>query len=894
MHLIRQALLRLRAIVNRRALEGDMQSEMREHLDRATQRYMARGMSRADARIAARREFGNVSVLQEEARDARGARWLDALGSDLRFAFRYFARHKATSAIIVTVLALGIGTNTAIFSAFQAEMKRPAPTVPRDPLHVRVHASEQASRGARWRARDMTYPELTALAEHRDIFQDIAAFIGHDVVLDAGDSTGARGVGAEFVTPNYFSLLGVPLAAGPGFARGQPDVPDLAAVMSFNMAQLLYGDARQAVGRRILVNEIGVRVVGVAIPGFQGALRNAGRPALWLPISARAEIARVSPRWLDRTGLVLIGRLTSPEGHERATALARQVVTRALPDSAARVGMARSAWVLPMHEPAPLNADYESLFVLTAVGFIGLLILLVACTNVSSLMVAAAIGRRHEIAVRLSLGASRSRILKQLLTETTLLSVAGGLAGLMLYWWLATYIANRGIIQGVDIGPDLGTFAFMMSLAVGTGLLFGLSPALHATRAGVATALRDSGAGSTRRSRLQRVFVIAQIVFSQPLLVLLGVMLSLVITDYDPMPESVSDRVVSIGFRPLASTGSPSQRREGVDSLMTRIASHPEVVGVLPEVAAFAIRSITVPGERGAASDSAPRNAAIEGTAPGWFALLDVPIILGRDVSLDDTAATDYPIVVGSDLARKLWGEENPIGRTLTSPGRDGPAGSRDSADVVMTVVGVFDASRPNTRGDDIARLFTARGKGWRRDRILVRTRGGAEAFIPELRRLIRAEAPSLPVTEMQTLAQIDANEVLVTIKVAALAGGGAALALLLASLGLYGVISLAVNQRRREIGIRIAVGARPMRVARMFLASGVRVSAIALLIGLPVSVGALQLALAQGAVIAPDVNVWLIGTAIAVVLLLVAAAATWIPARRAALVDPATTLRVE
>jgi|SRR5688572_3266618 len=438
-----------------------------------------------------------------------------SLASDLRFAFRYFARHKATSAIIVIVLALGIGTNTAIFSAFQAEMTRPAPAVPRDELHVRIHSYEQPTRGARWQPRDFTYAELSAFAGHRDLFQGVAGWIGHDVVLDAGDSTGARGVGAEFVTPNYFTLLGVPLASGPGFARQESDLPDMAAVLSFTMARQLYGDARIAVGRRILVNEIGVRVVGVAPPGFQGALRNAGRPVLWLPISARAQVARVSPRWHhDGARLTLVARLAAFEIHERATALARQIVTRALPDSAARVGLTRSAWVVPMHDPPPMHVDYETLFMLTVVGSIGLLILLVACTNVSSLMVAAAIARRHEIAVRLSLGASRVRVLRQLLTESTLLAIAGGAAGLVLYWWLASYVASRGIIQGVDIVPDLGTLAFMMSLAIGTGILFGLSPALHATRAGVATALRDSGAGSTRRSRLQRVFVVAQIVFS--------------------------------------------------------------------------------------------------------------------------------------------------------------------------------------------------------------------------------------------------------------------------------------------------------------------------------------------------------------------------------------------
>jgi putative ABC transport system permease protein len=192
------------------------------------------------------------------------------------------------------------------------------------------------------------------------------------------------------------------------------------------------------------------------------------------------------------------------------------------------------------------------------------------------------------------------------------------------------------------------------------------------------------------------------------------------------------------------------------------------------------------------------------------------------------------------------------------------------------------------------ARVFTARGKEWRRDRILMRTRGLAAPFLPELQRIVRADAPSLPMTGMRTLAQADAQAYRDTLQVAGLAGAGGALALLLASLGLYGVVSLAVQQRTREIGIRIAVGAHPTRVARMFLASGVRISVLALGFGLPLSVAGLQVALLQGIVIAPGTNPLLIGMVIAVVLLGVAASATWIPARRAALVNPATTLRQE
>lgn len=887
----RWVFLRARSLFGRGGLEHDMNEEMRAHVEQSTERLIQRGLSPADARAAARREFGNVTMLEEDGRAARGARWVDAVVGDLRFAFRYFARNKATVAIIVAVLALGTGSNTLMFSMMQAQYFRRAPALPQDVARVRIWAQERRTQTGRWEPRLFSHGDFEALAERRETFSEITGWVAHDVVFDGGDSTGARGVGAQFVTPDYFRVLGVPLAAGEGFARSTTKEPDMAAVISWLLAEQLYGDVRTAVGRQVLVNELPVRVVGVAPPRFQGALRSMDSPGVWVPVSARAAIARVSPRWLDEeSALSLIARRAPDVSNDQATVIARQVVLRSLPDSAARVGMTRTAHVIDIHVPPPGNETAEAILVSTFIGSIGLLILLVACTNVSSLMVAAAMGRRHEIAVRLSLGASRIRLMRQLITESTLLALAGGAAGLMMSWWTLKWF-EKAEIDGVDLMPDLGTFVFVLAMAVATGILFGLSPALHATRGGVANALRDSGAGATRRSRLQRTLVVAQIALSQPLLVLLAVMISLVIADYQPMSADVSQRVVSVGFRPLTQTGAPGQRREAVDSLMPRIASLPEVTGVVPEAAAFTVRNIVaIDRTSGARPDSTPTSVHVEGAAPGWFALLDVPILLGRDVSLEDTSATDYPVVIGSDLARTLWGGANPLGRTLASPVSSGTA--QDS--ISLKVIGVYDASRNTTRGNGVRRVYTARDKHWRRDHILVRTRGGGEAFLPTLQTFIRDRAPGLPVTWMQTIAQLDEEERLMTLKIAAFAGSGGALALLLASLGLYGVVSLAVNQRRREIGIRIAVGAKPMRVARMFLASGVRAGTLALAIGLPLSMAGLRVAQSQRIIIAPDVNVWLIGGVIAVVLLLVAAAATWLPARRAAMIDPAVVLRVD
>jgi predicted permease len=896
---VRRFLLRLRAVFGRRAIENDMQAEMREHLERAAERLIARGMTPEDARLEARREFGNVTVIQENARDVRGGRWIAELAGDLRFAVRYFGRNKLTVAIIIGVFALGIGANTALVTAIQSQFQRPAPAVPNDDALVWILGQQRATPAARWGWREFSFAELRELAARTETFTDVAAWHEHDVVLNPGDSIGPRGVRTQFVTPNYFNVIGVRLVAGAGLTQhasqepakrvGTPDdAPSFEAVMAFGLAERLYGTPTTAIGQRVLVNDVPVHIVGLAPPAFQGAVRHMGEPGLWIPLSARADIARVSPRWLtENASLELFGRVAPGVSHEQAAAIMQLVVTRSLPDSAARVGMARTAQVRSLHSMKPDN--YETILIFGALGFIGLLLLLVTCTNVSSLMVAAAVARRHEIAVRLSLGASRARILRQLLTETTLLAVAGGASGLLVCWWLLRLgTGGRGSIDGDNVMPDVYTLAYTMAIAIVTGIVFGLSPALHATRAGVGNALRDSGASVSRKSRLQRGFVVAQIVLSQPLLVILGVTLSMLIADYQPTRPELSERVTRVTFRPLGRTGAPGHRREAVDSLIPRIAAHPEVTGVAPDAIWSATRGFIASTPDGVPRiDSMPTTIVVEGAAPGWFALLDIPLLLGRDVSLSDTSEHIWPVVIGSDHARIFWGSANPIGQSLSSPRADGDS-------IRMTVVGVYDAAHATTRDRQTPRVFTARGKEWRRDALLVRTRGAAEPFMPELRRLIRDQAPGLPVTGVRTLANVDEADRRDTLVVSALVGAGGALALLLASLGLYGVIALAVRQRTREIGIRIALGAKPLRVARMFLASGVRLGAVALLIGLPLSMVMLKLMLSQAEFLAPRVNAWLVGAGVAVALLAVSAASTWIPARRASLVDPANTLRTE
>ena len=832
---------------------------------------------------------------------------LQSLASDVRFALRYFSRHKATTVIIVAVLTLATGANILIFSLFQGMFLRPAPNVPDDPAHALVWMQERPAPTASWDLIDLTGAQLGQLAERRETFVSVAAWVEEYVILAGGDSAGAQNAPVTFVTPNYFTTLGVPISRGRNLLQETDGsfTADLSAVMAEIPAEQLFGSPEKALGKRLLVNKIPVEIVGIAPRRFRGATRDDVEPVLFMPMSARSDLIGSNARWMDddkTQALRVFARLAPGATFEQATAVAQQVAIATLPDSADRVGMTRMADVRHLGDVPPWDAGLELIMIFTLMGALGLLILLVGWMNVSSLMVAAAVARRQEIAVRLALGASRFRIIRQLVTESAISSIVGATAGAIAAFWVLQMVVSQSV-TGVSLTPDLGTFAFVFVLAVGTGILFGLSPALHATggKNGVAGAIRDSGHGATRKSRLQRTLVVAQIALSQPLLVILLIMLQMVAADYEPMAPETSREVIGATFRPNLDSKQSELGPQQVEKLIPRIAARPEVRAVVPASAGFDVRGVHVPDREGriAAGDTVPTVLHLEGAAPGWFGVLDVPIVLGRDVLLADTASSDRPVVIGLDLAQALYGDANPVGRILYSPALRG----LDQDSIAMTVVGVYDSrvkvpgmlwAGTTSRSNIPYRIYTAHGKAWQKDRLLIRTRGSAAGYLPDLQRFAIAEAPQLPISSIQTLQQMDEQEFRVTMRVSLLAALGGLIALTLASLGLYGVVALSVRQRTREIGIRIAVGAEPLRVARMFLASGVRSAVVGLAIGLPVTLAVLQVLISQGEMRMSGTQPMFIGAVITGVLLAVAAIATWIPARRAAQVDPGLTLRAE
>lgn len=809
---------------------------------------------------------------------------IESVRQDLRFAVRHFARQPLSALTIVLVLALGIGVHSAVFSLVQSLTTRPAPGVPRSSSLVRIRGRLQQSVGATWMPRGLSYAEFTAIVADRGTFAAAAAWSLDDIALSTGSGQGALPGRAQFVTSGYFTTLGVRPALGTVPANGDDAVGAAhEAVIGDALWHTMFGASPSAVGAVVRVNGVAMTIVGVMPPRFNGATPNDGDRMLWLPLGTRADVlasGQPATASADSGFLQAVARVNT--GVPVATASARATVMseRMLSQLAPVAGIAtRNADVVALAGDTDLPANGTAAMYAVVYGSVALLILLIACTNVSALVIGAATTRRHEIAVRLSLGASRARLVRQLLTESMLLAIVGGGLGLALYAFIVQFVATR--VPSLDLAPDFATIAYTMAFALGTGVLFGLSPALHATRGSTAGVLKDSGLGSRSRSRLQRSFVVAQIVLTQPLLVGLAFTLGALQQDSSGATnDAVATHVLSVRFGRGA--GSSQVRDGALQNALAQIRETPGVTSVVAEPFGTMVARFAVATKRGDAT-LFDMQAHVEATRPGYFAALGIPLLAGRDVALEDSTLQDMQVVVGSDLARQLWGTVNPIGERLVAPTSAG------KPPLTAIVVGVFDARIPTTRGSQ-DRLFAMRA-GAEPSTYLVRTSAPAAAVLPEIRGKVASNL-SLPLERLLTLADVERDNRASALQVSAGVAAAGGLTLLMAAIGLYGVVALAFGQRRREIGVRIALGARPRQVVTLLFANGLKLSALGLVLGLPLSIAAFRVF--AGMVVVPDISMTAVGSSVALVVLAVSSLAAFLPARSAATVDPVTALRAD
>ena len=907
--MITRALLWLHSVLLRRRLEREMQAEMAEHLARSTERLVARGLSPEAARREANREFGNVPYLQEEARIARGTHGLDTLLGDVRFALRHFARTPLSTLTMVAVLSIGIAINVVLFTIVYSFTNRPPSGVEASDDLVRIRGS-QLGPGSRIE-RAFTLDEVEAYAGLERHFSAVAAWTSQSVTA-ASPGVEEITVTATFVTDGYFNVLGVQPLLGRGLVEG--DAAQV-AVLSHAAWTRSFGQDPRIVGRTITLADIPFTIVGVAPPRFRGAAWEARDDMqVWLPQSSHGRVLPgVSS---DAEQFLAIGRLRPGITREAASAAAGVVAGRITSDRERDPTLAASSPGRdPSVEVAPLLADNlepgfeaNTRFVKLAFSVLGLLTLLVTCANVGSLQTGLALARRREIAIRMSLGAQRVRVVRQLVTESLLLSVlaAGGAVALTL-----ALIRALLMIVGtfsIELVFDRTAVFFTFGVALMAGLLFGLSPALHATRSGVAGVIKDSAVIAGGRARLQRRLVVAQIALTQPLAVCIATLVLIGITDYRENPPNpyaasiVQLRLASVGAREVAGgaasgdTAAPQRERLETERLVEAFRKVPGIThaAFVPDQAPINVEAFKLPGAGGRGSDAAEafylRGRAV---MPGYLDLVGTPIVLGRDLEPADSAgfrANAVPIVIGDDMARSLWGQASPIGRRVERAAATEP--------MTLEVVGVYEVGAgalghsgnpftiytppdPQLASHAASRL------------VMLRASSPAEAVMPAIRGIVRDKAPRAAIMELRTLAALADEERFVFWGAIALFSTGGLVVLLLCALGLYAVVAFAVGQRTGEIAVRMAIGARARQIVRHFASDGLRLTTIGVALGLPLSVLGLRVLMSL-APDGPDVNLVLVMAVVAIGVLAVAGLASWLPASRAAEVDPAAILRRE
>ena len=893
--------LRLRSVLLRRRLEREMQEEMGGHLDRATERLVARGLAPDEARREALREFGPVPFLQERAREARGGRWVEDVVADLRFGRRHLARAPFTTSIMFAVLAAGIAISVLLFSTVHSVAAAPPSGVERADDLVRI-------RGIRGRDRQgfraLGEDEVRALGAVRDQFTAVAASTHQrlPVVVTGDPERRPRDAAVTFVTERYFSVLGLRPALGrglPAVAADDAAAASVAVIAHRTWRHLFAGDSG-VIGAAVMVGGTSVTIVGVAPERFEGTSMDRTPIQLWMPLAARQTL-RPAPA----APFLAVARLRPGATLPSATAAVSLVAQRLAADDDSLRALVPSAEAVPL---LALNSDpgfdRDVGWITFLVGLVALLVLLVTCTNVSALLMGLAAARRQEIAVRLSLGAARGRLVRQMLTESVLLSTTAGAAALGVAWLVLRVVSRRTPTLPLELGITWPATAFTIGVALAVGVGFGLAPALHGTRV-TAGALRDSTASVTGgRGRLQRGLVVAQIAFTQPLIALLAMVLLVAIGELQPRRQTeLGDHLIAVRLRPpvvTAADASPASAAawERLRTPMRLLAERlPAVGGVESMVTEWPGASplggyAVHPEDRVAGAPQATVRLTGERAASGYFATLGIRVVRGRDFAPAEVAvarprAAQANVVIGADLARRLWSGADPVGRRLQATS-DSTPGAR-----TLMVVGVIDDPLAEFRqsGEDV-RIYLPPDTTQIARAVLVRTTADAASVLPAVRAVVSGSAPDL-LAEVQTLAEVQADEErdrrVVTSWISA-AGGTA---LLLSAIGLYAVVAFAVGRRTREIAVRMSVGAPASRIVRRFVADGLRLAAIGLAVGLPVALlglGALPI-LDSDFPALPTLPVAAI-TSVAVIA--TALVATWIPARRAAAVDPAAVLRSE
>jgi putative ABC transport system permease protein len=879
----------LRTLLRRSQTERELDEELRYHIERQTEQNIRLGMSPEEARYAARKAFGGLEQAKERSRDARGVRWLEELWQDLRYGSRMLAKKPGFTLIAVITLALGIGANTAIFSVIDGVLFRALPYA--EPDRLVLIWGKHAQQGEQ--QQQVSYLDFADIRQQRDIFDEAAAIFFQ--LLTLTDQAGAERFRGMLVSTNFFRLLGVEAIRGRVFSPAE-DQPgnDKVVVISHRLWQNRFGRTEDIVGRKIKVNDESLTVVGVMPVGFD--LEFPLAPSfriedndLWLPLTGAHR--RAGSRGIYTYEVIArLQKVVEPAQARAALKAIGQRLEQAYPDT----NKGRNFELVSLREQMTGGVRPLLQILLAAAGAV----LLIACVNVAGLLLGAGGVRQKEIAIRAAMGAGRGRLARQMLTESLLLALMGGVAGLLLAWRLVNALVNfpgLNLPRAEEVGVDARVLGFSFGLALMTGLLFGLIPALVAAHPDLQQVLKD-GAGRTTAGagsrRLRSLLIVAEVSLAFLLLVGAGLLAGSFVSLLNVKPGFNTDRLLTFAVSLPSARASQTPRRVGFyQQLQTRLASLPgvESVGVvssLPLSGANSGSVVIVEGRPLSVGEQAP-TIGWQSASTGYFKTMGIPILRGRNFTAEDAVRAQRVVLINESLARRVFPNEDPVGKRVAFGAPRTQADWREIVGVVGDARHHTLETEPEPRAYDLFEQSSSSSMF-----IAVRTAGDPSRLANAARQQARELEPEAPVYLLATMDELVARSTATRRFSMLLVGGFALIALLLAAVGIYGVLSFAVSERRQEIGIRIALGARRFDILRLIVGQALALTGAGMLIGLT---GSLLLTrfmtnLLYG-VSPTDPRIMLM---VAMALTLVALLACYIPARRATKVDPMAALRNE
>jgi predicted permease len=878
---------RVRALLRSESIHSEIDEEMRFHIDMRAEENERRGMTPAEARREAERRFGRLTRVKEQGYEVRGGRWLETFWQDCRYGARSLRKSPAFTAAALATLALGIGANTAIFSVVEAVLLRALPY--RNADRVVMLWENKRMRG---RPHNVVNPgNLLDWRDQSGSFDEVAAFVDQRYNLTGAGEP--EEVAAQAATPNLFQLLGSQPAVGralmPGDeAAGRQDV----AVISHGLWQRRFGGSPDVVGKTITLDGESMTVVGVMPPDFRWFIKEnslSGKPAeIWVPL-ALTEEQRTARRGRYMSA---VARLKPGVSVEQARSEMDTVASR-LEEQYPDVNKGWGVTVVPLREQLAGEIKPALLVLLGAVGFV----LLIACVNVANLLMACSAGRRKEMALRAALGAGRLRIVRQLLTESLLLAVAGGALGLLISRWCVgalVALSPPNLLGAGQVGVNPAALAFTAAVSVLTGIAFGLAPAFDAARLDLNVTLRESGRGNVgarRAGRLRSALVVAEVGLALVLLVGAGLMVRSFVRLQAVNPGFDASNLLTMRVM-LPQTKYPEAGRQ-IDfyrRAAERISTLPGVrsvsaVSALPFADLGSATSFTVEGRPApAAGDKLSTDVRV--ADENYFRTMNIPVVAGRTFNEQEAVEDRKTVVVNEAMVRKYFPGEDPIGKRIVVNMSDHPGPTE-----IIGVVG--DARYDKLEGELRPMIYwTPPQLTYPSMSFVVRTAADPATLSSAAVREIQAVDKEQPVSDVRTMESwLDESTARARFGTLLL-GAFACAALVLAAVGIYGVISYSVAQRKNEIGVRMALGAQRRDVLRLVVGQGMRLVLAGVGVGL---LGALALTRVMSGLLY-DVAATdpLTFAANALLLAAVSLVACYIPARRAMRVDPMIALRYE